>query len=96
MLTLENWFRISYAMISASMVSQGKKKHSVNPNFFGPDIFGWGEGLPCEGVLAKKFGMSFETQGNLTFRREQIPGFLPGDAGKKPEKLEKKRFVFNF
>ena len=60
---------------------------------FGPDIFGWGGGLPREGVGAKKFGMSFETQGNQTFWRD-IPGFswdIPG----MPEKFEKKRFVFN-
>ena len=29
------------------------------------------------GVGAKKFGMSFETQGNQTFWRD-IPGFCPG------------------
>ena len=46
---------------------------------------GWG--LPHEGVVAKKFGMSFETQGNQTFWRD-IPGV--------PEKFEKKKFLFNF
>ena len=39
---------------------------------FGPDIFGWGEGLPREGAGAKKFGMSFETQ---------KPNFLAGYPG---------------
>ena len=39
-----------------------------------------GGGLPHEGVGAKKFGMSFEAQGNQTFWRD-IPGFywdIPG------------------
>ena len=47
---------------------------------FGPDILGWGGGLPREGVEAKKFGMSFETQQNQIFWRD-IPGFLPGYPG---------------
>ena len=54
----------------------GKKKEP-KPKLFGPDIFGWGGGLPCEGVGAKKLGMSCETQGNQT-RWRDIPGFLPG------------------
>ena len=40
----------------------GKKK--PRPKLFGPDIFGWGGGLPRGGVGA---GMSFETQENQTF-----------------------------
>ena len=39
----------------------GKKKEP-KPKLFGPGIFGWGGGLPLEGVGAKKFGTSFETQ----------------------------------
>ena len=40
-----------------------EEKRNPNPNFlFGPD-----GGLPREGVGAKKFGMSFETQANQTF-----------------------------
>ena len=46
----------------------------------GPDIFRWGGGLPLEGVGAKKFGMSFETQGNKTCWRD-IPGILLGYPG---------------
>ena len=34
---------------------------------FGPDIFRWGGGLSREGVGAKKFGMSLETQENKLF-----------------------------
>ena len=64
----------------------GKKKEP-KPKLLGPDIFGWGGGLPREGVGAKKFSMSFETQGSQTFWRD-IPGV--------PEKFEKKMFAFNF
>ena len=35
----------------------------------GPDIFGWVGVLPCEGVGAKQFRLSFETQGNQTLWR---------------------------
>ena len=38
------------------------KKKEPKPKLFGPDIFGWGGGFPCEGVGAKKFGMSVGTQ----------------------------------
>ena len=55
---------------------EGKKKEP-KPKLFGPDIFGWGGGLPRKGVGAKKFGMSFEAQGNQTFWRD-IPGVLAG------------------
>ena len=40
-----------------------RKKKEPKPKLLGPDIFGWGGGLPREGVGAKKFGMSFETHG---------------------------------
>ena len=57
----------------------GKKKEP-KPKLSGPDFFGWGGGLPREGVGAKKFGMSFETQGNQTFWAG-YPGILPGYRG---------------
>ena len=57
-------------------ISGKKKEHK--PKLLGPDIFWWGGGLPREGVGAKKFGMSLETQEN------HIPG--------APEKLEKSLF----
>ena len=57
-------------------------------------MFRWGGGLPCEGVGAKKFGVSFETQGSQTFWRD-IPGFCPDIPG-APKKFEKKEFLFNF
>ena len=69
------------------------KQMEPKPKLFGPDIFGWGGGLPREWVGAKKFGVSFETQGNQTFWRD-IPGFCR-DIPAAPEKFEKKKFVFN-
>ena len=68
-------------------------KKEPQPKLFGPDIFGWGGGLPREGVGAEKLGMSFETQGNHTFWRD-IPGFSPGYFG-GARKFEKNKFVFN-
>ena len=65
-----------------------EKKKEPKPKLFGPDIFGWGGGLSREGVGAKKFGMSFETQGNQTFWRD-IPGFC------RDISLRKKKTVFN-
>ena len=47
-----------------------------------------GGGLPREGVGAKKFGVSFETQGYQTFGRD-IPGFCPDTRG-RPKSLRKK------
>ena len=69
-----------------SLIS-GKIKE-LKPKLLGLDIFMWGGGLPCEGVGAKKFGMSFEAQGNQTFWRD-IPGFCR-DIPEVPEKFEKK------
>ena len=46
-------------------VLAGKKKEPKS-KLFGPDISGWGGGLPREGVGAEKFGMSLET-GKPTF-----------------------------
>ena len=72
---------------------QGRKRNP-NPNFLvrissgGVGVFrvnGWGP---------KKFGMSFETQGNQTFGRD-VPGFCR-DIPELPEKFEKRKFVFNF
>ena len=42
-------------------ISQGRKRNP-KPKHFSLDIFRWGGGLPREGVGAKKFGMSFQTQ----------------------------------
>ena len=56
-----NWMHLT--------LHSGKTKEH-KPKLLGPDIFCWGGGLPREGVGAKKFGMSFETQGNQTFWRD--------------------------
>ena len=64
----------------------GKKKEP-KLKLFGPDIFGWGGGLPREGVGAKKFGMPLETREIKLFGRD-ILGF----AGKPwgcPKSLRK-------
>ena len=68
------------------------KKMKPKPKLFDPDIFGWGGGLPREGVGAKKFGMSFETQGNQTCWRD-IPGFMAGYPGGRPKSLRQKSCV---
>ena len=60
----------------------GKKKEP-KPKLLGPDILGWGGGLPREGGGGKKFGMSLETREIKLFWRD-IPGFC------RPEKFEKK------
>ena len=69
-------------------------KNEPKPKLLSPDIFRWGRDLPREGVGAKKFGMSLETQGIKLFWRD-IPGFCR-DIPKLPEKFEKKKFGFNF
>ena len=48
----------------------------------------WGGDLPCDGVGAKKFGMSLETRETKLVWRD-IPGFC-WDIPVVPEKLEKK------
>ena len=68
------------------------RKRNPNPNFFGPDIFRWGRGLPHEAVGAKKFGMSLETREIKLFWRD-IPGFCR-DIPAVPEKFEKIKFLF--
>ena len=70
-------------------IYQGRKRNP-NLNFFGPDIFGWGGVLPREGVGAKKFGMSFETQENHTFWRD-VPGLCRAWISRGcPKSLRKK------
>ena len=64
------------------------------PKLLSPDIFGWGGGLPREGVGAKKFGMAHETRETKFFWWD-IPGFC-WDISEAPEKFEKNKFVFIF
>ena len=78
-------------LIVQSLFSGTKKE--PKPKLLSPDIFWWGGGLPCEGVGAKKFGMSLETREIKLFGRD-IPGFCRDIPG-VPEKFEKKMFVFN-
>ena len=83
------FWRICPVKISVGI--QARKKNP-NLNFLSPDIFWWGGGLPREGVGAKKFGMSLETQGIKLFWRD-IPGFCR-DIPEAPEKFKKKCLGF--
>ena len=69
-------------------------KKEPKPKLLSLDIFWWGGVLPCEGVGAKKFDMSLETQGINLFWRD-IPGFR-GDIPEAPEKFEKKKLCSIF
>ena len=60
-----------------------REEKQTQTQTFGPDIFGWGGGLPCEGVGAKKFGMSLETREIKLFWRD--PRILPGYPGGAPK-----------
>ena len=55
-------------------------KREPKPKLLSPDIFWWGGGLPREGLGAKKFGMSLETQGIKLFGG--ILSGYPGSARK--------------
>ena len=70
-----------------SVLKSGKKQEP-KPKLFGLDIFGWGGGLPREGVGAKKFGMSFETQGTKLFGGI-YPRIFARDILEVPKKLRK-------
>ena len=64
-------------------------KKEPKPKLFGPDIFGWGGGLPRERVGAKKFDTSLETREIKLFGRD-IPGFWLGYPRGFPKSLRKK------
>ena len=68
-------------------MSESGQRNEPKPKLFGPDIFGWGGGLPREGVGAKKFGMSFETQGTKLFRG--ISRDFAGISRQRPKSLRK-------
>ena len=90
----EYWFFIGAPprRLCDFLFPSGTKKEP-KPKLLSPDIFWWGGGLPREGVGAKKFGMSLETQGIKLLWRD-IPGFCR-DIPEAPEKFEKKMFGFN-
>ena len=69
-------------------------KKEPKPKLFGPDIFGWGGGLPREGVGAKKFGMSLETREIKLFGG--ISRDFAGISRGRPKSLRKRKFGFNF
>ena len=70
------------------ITQQSGKKKEPKPKLFGPDVFGWGGGLPHEGVGAKKFGMSLETR-EIKLLSRDIPGFCRETLG-RPKSLRKK------
>ena len=75
-----SWSR-DITMVHLCTCLEAWKRKEPKPKLFGSDLFGPGRGLPDEGVGAKKFGMSFETQqGNQEFLRD-ILGFLPAYPG---------------
>ena len=81
-------------MVGWRQTKTQEPKKEPKPKLLSPDIFWWGGGLPHEGVGAKKFGMSLETQGIKLCWRD-IPGFCR-DIPEAPEKFEKNMFGFNF
>ena len=83
---------IGAKIITLDNVISGTKKEP-KPKLLSPDIFWWGGGLPREGVGAKKFGMSLETQWIKLVWRD-IPEFC-WDIPEAPKKFEKKMFGFN-
>ena len=68
-----------FSVIQMQSIDYSGKKHGTQTQTFGPDIFGWGGGLPHEEVGAKKFGMSLEAR--------EIKLFFGGMGA--PEKLRK-------
>ena len=58
------------------------------PKLLSPDIFRWGGGLPREGVGAKKFGTSLETQESNFFGG--ISRHFAGISRKRPKSLRNK------
>ena len=75
-------------------LKSGKKKEPKPTPFFGPDILRWGGGQNCEGVGAKKFGMSLEARETKLFGRD-VPGFCR-DMPEVPEKFENKTVCVQF
>ena len=87
-------FRSQPGLIWLDYRDPSGKKKEPKPKLFGPDIFGWGGGLPRERVGAKKFDTSLETTEIKLFGRD-IPGFCR-DILELPEKFEKKKVCVQF
>ena len=61
-----------------------REEKEPKPKLFGPDIFGWGGGLPPAWMGAKKFGMPLETREIKHFAG--ISRDLAGPRGPKDQK----------
>ena len=85
---------MSSSNLKQCLQNESGKKKGPKPKLFGPNIFGWGGGLPRERVGAKKFGTSLETQETKLFGG--ISRDFAQDFPGAPEKFEKKTFVFDF
>ena len=64
-----DWWRMGRPLQIPQICAEisGTKKQP-KPKLFGPDIFGWGGGLPGERVGTKEFGTFFQTRKNKLFR----------------------------
>ena len=69
------------------------KKNEPKAKLFGPDIFGWGGGLPREGVGAKSSVCPSKPKEAKLFGG--ISRDFAGISWKRPKSLRKKMFVFN-
>ena len=84
-------------MVPKHMSQATARKRNPNLNFFGQDSFGWGGGLPREGVGAESSVCPSKPGKSNFFFGGGYPRILPGYPGPEgPEKFEKKKFVFNF
>ena len=82
------YFLPSRVFFGKKQIYQGKegegpvsgKRKEPKPKGFGPDIFGWGGGIPCEWGGGQKVGYVPRSQGNQTFL-VGYPGILLGYPG---------------
>ena len=72
----------------------GKKKEP-KPKLFGPDIFGWGGGLPHEGGGGQKVRYVLRNPGKASFSAG-YPGTFGRDIPMVREKFEKKKVRVQF
>ena len=86
--------RIKLAPSPPSLTGSSGKKKEPKPKLFGKDIFGWGGGLPREGVGGQKVRYVPRKPGKPNFLAG-YPGIFGGISWGCLKSLRKK-FVFNF